>query len=321
VIEIIISAIVLGAVGFFYLLDGKVDSIPFLNKDKNPKQKETKKGNLNKGKKALGKYKKTQDALPFEKIVTSGKKALVKINDNEYVGIIEVYGVNYNLLSIDEKLLLEEVFQTVLNGISYPIQIITQSKKMDIDNYNNIYNRRIEELEDLLKSEENKVKLLKSDNNSINELGILDAQKNIERLNRQIDYGKNVISFINSIAYNADILDKRYYIATKYNYNSKLFNEDQTEEEKFATALNTISNRLNSIISGLAKANMEANFLDGYKAAELLYMAFNKEIATDYKLKNALRTDFSHFITTAKPIELKIYENEEKKILESANLR
>ncbi|MCK9470646.1 MAG: hypothetical protein M0Q88_02705 [Bacilli bacterium] len=318
-LETIISILVIGAAGFYYVFDGKKENISFLNKNKTKKSTNDKvntKTNTIKTNKSKDNYKQSKDIFPFEKIKTNGDKALIKLKNNTYVGGIEVHGVNYNLLSIDEKLLIEEVFQSVINGISYPIQIITQSRKMDIDNYNNIYRKRLEGLGELLKAEESKYTIL-TQSDKTNELK--DVENNIKRLKTQIAYGEKLVIFINNIAYNADILDRKFYILTEYEYDISLFNEKQTEDEMFTTAFNTINNRLESIIGGLKKGNMDADFLDGYRMAALLYISYNKETSTYYKLSNAMKNIFSNFIVTSKPVEYKIYENEERKLLETAD--
>ncbi|MCQ4924840.1 hypothetical protein NE686_17190 [Tissierella carlieri] len=316
-IEIIISLVLIGAIIFLFGLDGDKSKIPFLNK-KLINQKESSSKVIDKisNNKDL---KLTQKRLPFESIKSSGSvtdKALIIKDDTTYIGVVEIYGVNYNLLSVYEKLQLEEAFQRVLNGIDYPIQLFIQSKKMDIDNYNHIYEERLDELRELQKREVNKLNFLKGQDSNDNEIN--DVERNIKRLENQIQYGMNVIQFINNIAYNSDILDKKYYIATPYNYDKGLFSHEQTEEEKFQTAYNTLSNRLDSILSGLSIGKIEGKVLNGEELAELLYSSFNKHDSSDYKVANAMKSGFSNYVVTSRPVEHKLYEYEENKLIELA---
>lgn len=307
--QIIISGLVILAMIFIFVLDGDKNKVPLIGrKGKGAKNKDA----INKSNKS---YKSTQLNLPFKEIKSFGNaddKALIINNNSSYVGVIEVYGVNYNLLSVDEKLLLEEVFQMVLNGIDYPIQIYIQSKRMDIDNYNHIYEERIKDLEGLLKNENNKLSFL--NNQPDKEEEIKETMRNIKRLSSQINYGEDVIEFIKQIAYNSDILDKKYYIATTYYYDSSMFNQKQTDDEMFRTAFNTINNRLESVLSGLSRAGLQGKFLNGVELAELIYTSFNKEDYSSYKLKDAMRSGFSNYVITSEPVELKILENEEEKL-------
>lgn len=315
--QIITSLLIIGAVFFIYVLDGDKSKIPFLNK-KSP----IKNDNKGTGKEGVNhsKLKSSQKRLPFKSIKSSGAptdKSLIIRNDTTYIGIIEVYGVNYNLLSVSEKLLLEEAFQMVLNGIDYPIQLFIQSRKMDIDNYNNIYEERIEELRELEKKEVAKLNFL--NNQDIrNEIEIKDTERNIKRITNQIEYGVNVIKFINNIAYNSDILDKKYYMCVSYNYDRGLFSHEQTEHEIFVTAFNTISNRLNSLLTGLGRGGIEGKVLNGLELAELIYTAFNKHDASEYKIATAINTGFANYVITSRPVEHKMYEHEEFKLIELA---
>ena len=311
--QLIISGIIILAMIFVFVLDGDKSKIPFLNKgDKKNKENKNKKGNEKQTNKS---FKSTQNKLPFKEIRSSGglaDKGLIIKEDASYIGVIEVYGINYNLLSVSEKLLLEEVFQMVLNGLDYPIQIHIQSKKMDIDNYTYIYEERMKELKDLLKNEESKLSFLHNNDNKEEE--IKDVMRNLSRITSQITYGESVIEFIKEIAYNSDILDKKYYISTPYFYNKNNFNQEQTEDEKFQTAFNTISNRLNSILSGFSRGGLEGKMLNGLELAELLYTSYNKDYYSSYKLKNAIKSDFTSFVTTSRPIEYKILDNEKMKL-------
>lgn len=302
-----------GFIIFFFVLDGDKNKVPYLNKTTDAKKSSSsnKKGNSN-----IKNVKFTQKYLPFKDIKTIGSindKALIIKNNNQYVGVLEVFGINYNLLSIDERLVLEEIFQMMLNGLDYPIQIFIQSRSMDIENYEKIYTDRLEEINQELKKEESKLNfsLNKGD---IEETSII--KRNMERVKRQIAYGENVLEFIKAISYNADILDKKYFIATSYYYDRSLFNQEQTEEEKFETAFNTINNRLESILQSLKGANLEGKFLNGIEVAELLYTSFNKDDSDKYRIGNAFESDFSNLIVTSKPVELKMFENEKQKLEE-----
>lgn len=311
--EIIISTLIILAIIFVFALDGDKNKIPFLSKN----VKKNNKVNSSIIKKTNKSFKSTQDKLPFKKIKSSGgveDKALIIKDDTSYIGVIEVYGVNYNLLSTSEKLLLEEVFQIVLNGIDYPIQIHVQSKTMDIDNYNHIYYERMKELTELLNNENTRLSFLRNQLNNNQE--ILETERNIRRLTSQINYGESVIEFINEISYNSDILDKKFYISTPYYYDSSMFNQEQTEDEIFQTAFNTINNRLSSILNGLSRGGLQGKILNGLEVADLLYTSFNKEDYSSYKLNKAVASGFSSYVTTSRPIELKILENEELKLEE-----
>lgn len=291
---------------YVFMLDGDKSKIPTKDAIKKGKDKKTS-SSKNFGKNMYS----TQDRINIKKIKSIGDGddgSLIVKNDDSYVGVIEVYGVNYNLLSTRERLVLEEVFQTMLNGLDYPIQLFIQSRHIDIENYNHIYEKRLEELSENLKQERNKL-ALQSANPYIHE-EILDIENNIIRLENQIEYGKQVVEFINNFASYSNILEKRYYIAIPYRYTGDI----KDENEKFITAYNTIANRANSIITALSRGNLTGKFLNGYELSELLYVAYNKKDSGKYKFDRALMSGFSNFIVTSRPVEFKILEEKEKEL-------
>lgn len=305
-ISLIFTVVLIGVMIYVFMLDGDKSKIPTKDAIKKGKDKKTS-SSKNFGKNMYS----TQDRINIKKIKSIGDGddgSLIVKNDDSYVGVIEVYGVNYNLLSTRERLVLEEVFQTMINGLDYPMQLFIQSRHIDIENYNNIYEKRLEELSENLKQERNKL-ALQSANPYIHE-EILDIENNIIRLENQIEYGKQVVEFINNFASYSNILEKRYYIAIPYRYTGDI----KDENEKFITAYNTIANRANSIITALSRGNLTGKFLNGYELSELLYVAYNKKDSGKYKFDRALMSGFSNFIVTSRPVEFKILEEKEKEL-------
>lgn len=311
-VQLIMTAVIIGAVIIVFAFDGDISKIKPGSKSGKAGKKKSKIDNV--GGKNL---KNSQESLPFKSIRTAGGQngpALVVKNDDSYVGVIELEGVNFNLLSVSEKIILEDVFQRTLNGIDYPIQIYVQSRKINLDSYNTIYEERLDEITDLLKAEQRKFARLTDRNAELEELQ--EVKNNIDRISSQVKYGEDVIEFINRFAANDDILDKKYFISTPYYYDTSAFNQDQTDDEKFQTALNTILNRLESILSSLNGAGMTGKVLNGIEMAELLHNSYNKPDADKYKLNNAVKSGFANHIITSRPVEYKIIDEEKKKIEE-----
>ena len=309
-ISIIFTIILLGFIVFVFILDGDKSKIPTkknkINNKKNKGADNSSKANNVHGKNAY----KTQDKINIQKIKSIGDgedPSLIVKDNNEYAGILEVYGVNYNLLSSRERLTLEEVFQSMINGIDYPVQLFIQSRRIDIENYRNIYNNRLDELADRLKQERNKLSLQlgKGDQEEI-----FDIENNIFRLENQIEYGKQVIEFIDNFASYSSILEKRYYIVIPYTYTGDI----EDENEKFVTAYNTIANRANSVITALSRGNISGKMLNGLELSELLYVSYNKKDSNKYKFDRAIRTGFNNHIVTSRPVEYKKLEHKEKEL-------
>lgn len=73
----------------------------------------------------------TQDFLEIEDVVDD----VVLLRGNGAASIIEVGAVNFYLLSAEEQNSMIYAYSGLLNSLSFPIQIVIVSKKMDISNY------------------------------------------------------------------------------------------------------------------------------------------------------------------------------------------
>lgn len=321
--QFIMTIVLILIVIYIAVFDGDIEVVKRkLNMDNiKSRNKDVKEGKeKNKKIKNIDNAKYTQDILPFKEgegcvrsIGKPNEDSLIVKKENEYVGILEVYGANYNLLSYKEKLMLEEGFQRLLNGLEYPIQIYVQSRKLDLDNYYSIYEKRLEELKSELESNDKKLNIL-SEEDKIQELKI----KSLRLLN-QIDYGEKVINFIRAITSGADVLDKKYYIIIPYKYDTSKFDTEQNDEEKFMTAFNTISTRISSIRQALESSNISSKMLNAIEISELIYVSYNKSESEKYKFERAINTAFNDFIVTSRPVEYKIIEEEKKKLKEIMN--
>ncbi len=62
---------------------------------------------------------------------------------NRYRMVLETSAINFELKSEDEQDALIETYQTVLNSLACPIQVIIKIREMDIDTYLADYNARL----------------------------------------------------------------------------------------------------------------------------------------------------------------------------------
>ena len=72
-----------------------------------------------------------QDWLPIEKILEGG---IIKKKNNEYIKIIKVKTINYNLKSNMEKESILNSYKIFLKTCNFDFQILIQSKKEDLSN-------------------------------------------------------------------------------------------------------------------------------------------------------------------------------------------
>ena len=91
-----------------------------------------------------------QEWLPFDEILDKG---IVKLKTNEYIKIIQIVPINYNLKSDLEKEGILNSYKTFLKTCNFDIQILIQSNKENLNNHISTIKQNIKK--------ENNLKLLK----------------------------------------------------------------------------------------------------------------------------------------------------------------
>ncbi len=200
---------------------------------------------------------------------------MVLLKDGTVRGVLIVSSLNFALKSHDEQQAIIQAYMSFLNGIEYPIQIVVQSRKMNIDKY-------IEEMREQWRNQTN------------------------ELLKTQI---QEYIGFITQLVTLGEIMTKRFFVVVPYDpvTNSKkkflsrvgeafspakLFKlkRKQLEERK-----RELDQRLSLIQSGLGSMSLQSVRLDTQGLIELYYSVYNPEQAEVQKLEdvNKLRVEDS----------------------------
>lgn len=90
--------------------------------------------------------KSTQSALPFSEI----HDGIVVMRDGSLRCVIMASPLNYDLKSREERDAIEYAYQSFLNGLHFPIQIVVRSRKIDLTDY-------LDKLEKLKSDQENQL--------------------------------------------------------------------------------------------------------------------------------------------------------------------
>ncbi|MBO8160656.1 MAG: hypothetical protein H0Z24_03385 [Thermosipho sp. (in: Bacteria)] len=239
---------------------------------------------------------------------------IVQNNGKRFVGILEVFGVNYNILSIEEREILEEAFTSMLNGLDYPIQIFIQSRKLDLESYLKKYDSRLDEIKEVINKTQHKLEFLKESNQTEE---AAKMENKLQRLTNQFNYGVKIRNFIARISEPKNMLQRKYYIVISYEHDKSKFNEKLTFDEIAANAFYDISNKAKSLIAALERANLSGILLSPVEVAEVLYISYNKGDSEHYKLKNALKSRFSSYFVTGQPVELKALRRQKEELQKS----
>ena len=142
-------------------------------------------------------FKSIQEWIPIEEIFENG---IIKLKRNNYIKIIKIIPINFNLKSNLEKEAILNSYKIFLKTCDFDIQILIQSKKEDLSKYFSL-------IKNNLKNKEN---------NLIN------------------NYLNNYIKFIQKINNEKKSSSKNYFIIIKENKNS----ETEASEEIIFQNLN-----------------------------------------------------------------------------------
>lgn len=306
-INVIVTLIIIGGFTYVFIFEGKVEKIPFL---KNKKLKTSKKSsNTTEGNQKAIKRGFVQDFLNFDDIIAFGEDSeygiVAKKGKKEFICMMEVSGINYNLLSISEIFALEDNFTTFLNGLDYKIQINVISQKLDADDYIKRYKQRVEDIRNNIDRINKKLQgAIKNENQQ----DIDNLKWKLDRLSRQYEYGCNFVNFVIEKISGKNMIDKKYILSISYLHDSMKFNEELSYEEIIQNAYFNLITKGNSIKSILKGSNLDTKILNCVEIAEVIYSSYNKEDSENIKLRNSLKSKFSSLFVTSKPVEIKAAE-------------
>ncbi len=195
----------------------------------------------------------TQSFVPVKEI----RNGIITLKDGSYRGILICSSVNFGLKSEDEQKAIIGGFQTFLNTLDFSVEIVVQSRKMDIRPYLTLLQQK-------------------------------EKDQQTELLRLQL---REYMSFIRSFTENVNIMTKSFYVVVPYspsgttnakNVVGKLFGNKKNDSIK-TTDGDAVSDeyrvqldqRLGLISSGLGSSGIRATPLGTEEVIELLYRSFN----------------------------------------------
>lgn len=204
----------------------------------------------------------TQDFLAFAEI----HEGIVITKTGELRIILMASSINFSLKSEQEQTAIVYAYQSFLNSLTFPIQIMMQSRQLDLTKYLG--------------------KLKETANTQSNEL--LRAQT--------IDYR----DFIERLIKVANIMDKKFYVVVSYMpaavtqikkpggffSSNKNTNSVQITPQQFEKYKIEIVQRVQVIQGGLGSIGVRTAQLNTQQVVELLYGIYNPEEAAKEKLIN-----------------------------------
>ncbi|MBU0625746.1 TraC family protein [Patescibacteria group bacterium] len=216
-----------------------------------------------------------QKYLDFAEI----KNDVVVMKDGTLRSILMVSSINFALKSEDEQNAIIQQYISFMNALDYPIQIVVQSRQLNVDDY----------LERLMKAE-------REQENDLLRIQIADYR-----------------AFVAELVEMGQIMNKQFFVIVPYNPLSdkrKNFWSRLSEvlspalsvklaEERFQKRRDDLLMRVRSIESNLGSMGLKAIMLNTQQLIELYYRAYNPELIDTEKLEdiNEVRTSENSTVT------------------------
>lgn len=240
---------------------------------------------------------------------------IVRKNRKQYVMVIKCKGINYDLLSEDEKSAVESGFIEFLNTLRYPIQLYVQTRTLNFTDLISEYNRREKDIYDQIKKIDAQIQLAKK-NGANDQVERLEFER--RRKENVLEYSESIISYTEKLNASKNILQQKTYVVLSYFTSEFGDTSTYSKEEINDIAFSELYTRAQTLIRALASAEVSGEVLDSEELMELLYVAYNREESEIYTLRNALDSQYDRLYSTAKDVMEEKKKRIERQIEEEA---
>ncbi|MFA6522374.1 MAG: TraC family protein [Patescibacteria group bacterium] len=197
------------------------------------------------------------------------REDIVVMKDGTLRAVLMVSSINFALKSQDEQQATIQAYMQFLNGLEYPVQIVVQSRKMNID----AYMQALDEQEKKISNELLKVQI------------------------------RDYRSFVSDLVELGEIMQKRFYLVIPYdpatdkqrNFWAKLQEAIspakivKLKAEQFAERKTAIMQRVNILSGALGSMSLQTAMLDTQSLIELYYSVYNPQVFDRQKISDTTK--------------------------------
>ena len=222
----------------------------------------------------------TQDHLDIADI----QKNTVILTNGNAAYVLETNAINFDLLSMMEQDAAIAAYSSLLNSLTFPIQIIVQSQRLDISDY-------LEKVIDLENKQSNK------------------------KIKEQLQLYRQFIQ--EDLVSKENVLDKRFYVAipygtfsldksTPFGWLTSMFALKQKPkghvnvDKVLSDAISDLEPKKNFLIKEFKRIGITARHLNTEDLIKLFYKIYNSETAISQPLTNNSASDYSAAIVEPK---------------------
>lgn len=247
--------------------------------------------------------------MEFDEIVDN---MIVRKNGTQYIMILQCNGVNYDLMSEDEKIAVEEGFVQFLNTLRFPIQLYIQSRTLNLRDIIDEYKSRVDNLTiEIDKLDAKIVQAQMAGNRALKEKLEFEKRRKINIL----EYGIDITDYVDKLSSNRNVLQQRTYVVVSY-YSAEIGGglDKYSKEEIYNMCFAELYTRCQNIASALATSQISSTILDSEELAELLYVAYNRDEAELLQLGKALDSQYDALYSSGKDVLTKKQEKLDQEI-------
>ena len=234
------------------------------------------------------------DFMEFDKIEDN---MIIQKNGKRFIMVIECQGINYDLMSQEEKVGVEEGFSQFLNTLKEPIQLYIQTRKINLESSLQNYREKVDEIEKEYTKQKMRYEQIAKNPNISEELIKKEYYEYIKQKNLY-EYGKDIIYNTERMSLNKNILNEKYYAVLSYYAESGdegYLDKDEIRERAFSE----LYTKSKSVIRALSVSGVVGKILNSTELADLLYVAYNRDESEDYGIDKARRARFDELYLTA----------------------
>jgi type IV secretory pathway VirB4 component len=211
----------------------------------------------------------TQNSTQLFLDIAEIKDNVVILKNGGVRAILQTSSINFNLKSEEEQNSIIYAYQNFLNSLDFPIQVVVQSRKLDVDKY-------IE---------------------NVREIG--DQHQNILLKEQTYEY----CDYIQKLVEYADIMEKKFYVVVPYDpyrnrqqsgfakFMGSISSGDSVDaikrrHKEFEEMNKNLTERLNAVTAGLEGCNLRVAQLSTPQLIELFYDIYNPITSRNEKIEN-----------------------------------
>lgn len=236
---------------------------------------------------------------------------IIRKNRTQYVMILQCSGVNYDLMSEEEKIAVEEGFVQFLNTLRFPIQLYIQTRSLNLREIVEEYKTRVSDIAQDIEKLNGRIQAAKETKND-RLLEKLQFEK--KRKERVLDYGMDIAEYVARMSLNKNVLQQRTYLILSYYASETGATQETPKDEVDAMCFSELYTRAQTAMRSLQASEVGSKILNSEEIAELLYIAYNRDDSEILQFSKALDAQYDALYSSGKDVLQKRQEKLDEEI-------